>query len=382
MGLVVGIDASRNRSGGALAYLTGILGEAEPVTSGIREVHLWAYRSLLDSIPDQPWLIKHAPIELEQSLASQLWWQAIVLRRELRRNRCDILYSTDASTVCRYKPMVVFSQDLLSYEPGVIRGLGFGYASLRAIAILFIQNLAFRAADGVIFLTKYAGEIIQAACGKLQRVAHIPHGVAETFRVERDLAAWPTEPSEPIRCVYVSPIMGYKHQWNAVKAIEMLRRRGHNLTLTLIGSGVGKEGARLEQQIQEFDPHGEFVVNLGHVPQHELPRLLADSHVFMFLSSCEAFGITLLEGMTLGMPIVCSDQSSLPETLQDGGVYCDPRDAVSIADSTARVISGDQLRSDLGRRAKALSDQYSWKRCAAETFEFIAKTASRNQRAG
>jgi len=82
-GIVLGIDASRNRSGGAKAYLIGILAELDPIKYGIREVHLWAFNALLCSIPDRPWLIKHNPKVLEQKLPSQLWWQATQLSKEI-----------------------------------------------------------------------------------------------------------------------------------------------------------------------------------------------------------------------------------------------------------------------------------------------------------
>ncbi len=56
MGIVAGIDASRNRSGGAVAHLVGLLTGSDPMEYGIREVHVWAYKSLLDAVPDYPWL--------------------------------------------------------------------------------------------------------------------------------------------------------------------------------------------------------------------------------------------------------------------------------------------------------------------------------------
>jgi glycosyltransferase involved in cell wall biosynthesis len=374
-GLVIGIDASRNRSGGAIAHVTGILAELQPAHHGIREVHLWAYRSLIDSIPDRSWLVKHAPPILEKTLAHQLWWQARRLHEEADANGCSVLFTTDAATVCSWSPMVVMSSDLLSYEPGCIRSMGFGYAALRAAAILIVQSRAFRRADGVIFLTRHAAEQIQDSSGPVRRVAFIPHGVHERFRHESTLASWPDDPSQPIRIVYVSPIMEYKHQWNVVSAVASLRARGHNVSLTLVGSGEGAPLARLQNQIEKSDPRREFVSMRGQVPAAELPQLLAGCHIFLFASSCEAFGITLLEGMTLGLPIVCSNRSSLPETLQDGGVYCDPFDPESIAQATESLIVDHSLRHRVAARGLELSKQFSWKRCSMETFEFITQTA-------
>jgi len=177
MDLVVGIDASRNRSGGAIANLIGILSECNPIEHDIREVHVWAYKTLLHSLPDAPWLIKHNPTELERSLLSQVWWHYRWLPKEAKESKCDVLYSTDASSVCRFRPMVVMSQDMLSYEPGVMRYFGFTKARLRLIALLLIQNRAMRFAKGVIFLTQYAAQVIQKKTGKMKRVAIIPWGL-------------------------------------------------------------------------------------------------------------------------------------------------------------------------------------------------------------
>jgi glycosyltransferase involved in cell wall biosynthesis len=381
MNFTIGIDASRNRSGGAIAHLVGVLSALEPAELGIGLVHLWGYQALVDCIPDQPWLVKHVPIELEGSLPMQLLWQATRLEKELRAHGCDVLYSTDAATICRFRPMVVFSQDLLSYEPGALRQLGLGYASLRVLAILALQNLAFRRADGVIFLTRYAGKRIQASTGPLERVTFIPHGVSEDFRAERAMAPWPAGPGEPIRCVYVSPILGYKHQWNAVRAVEMLRRKGYDVSLTLVGDGDERATARLRRQIRRSDPAGQFVKTVGHIPPAGLPAFLAEFHLFLFVSSCEAFGITLLEGMSMGMPIVCSNESSLPETLRDAGVYCSPFVPSDIARALAAVIDDPSLRHRIAGRAMELSADYSWKHCANSTFQFIVNILSPNVRA-
>ena len=154
--LTVGIDASRNRSGGAKAYLLGILSEINPSEYGIKKVHLWAPDQLLIEIEDYKWLIKHSVKELQQSLTMQIWWQLVKLSTEARRIGCDVIFTTDASTFCRFKPMIVLSQDMLSYEPGAMRHYGFSKKRLRLLAIRSIQNSAFRFADGVIFLTQYA----------------------------------------------------------------------------------------------------------------------------------------------------------------------------------------------------------------------------------
>ena len=237
---VVGIDASRNRSGGAKAHLIGILAKCDPKKYGIQYIHVWAYRSLLDQLPDYPWLIKHNPRQLEGTLVSQLIWQATSLADELKNVGCDVLFTTDASTFCRFKPMIVLSQDMLSYEPGVMKYFGYSFARLRLLIILYLQNSAFRYANGVIFLTKYAGNVIQKSCGLLSSTAYIPHGVGDSFKQLGEFGSWPESTDQPIRCVYVSNAEMYKHQWVVVEAFSHLRSLGINVKLCLIGGGMGR----------------------------------------------------------------------------------------------------------------------------------------------
>jgi len=372
--LIVGVDASRNRSGGAEAYLIGMLSAVNPLDFGIKEVHLWAPDFLLNKLEDYKWLIKHSTKELQQSVIKQIWWQTTRLRHEAKSIGCDIMFTTDASTLGRFKPMIVLSQDMLSYEPGAMRHYGYTSHRMRLLAILLIQNYAFRFSDGVIFLTQYASKAIQKSTGLLSRVKCIPHGVSLNFRSLQLEHLWPTNSAEPIRCVYISNTEMYKHQWIVVEALSILRAHGHNITLQLIGGGEGKAQKLLDKSIKKYDPNALFVETLNFIPHNKVPEYLSKSDIFIFASSCENMPVTLIEGMSSGLPIVCSDRGPMPEVLQDGGVYFDPEDCNSIVIAIEKIIYNQPLREDISERAKSLSNQYSWQRCADQTWTFIVDT--------
>jgi glycosyltransferase involved in cell wall biosynthesis len=363
--LIIGIDASRNRSGGARAHLLGILSDGDPLRHGIREVHVWSYRALLSLLPDRSWLVKHNPAELERSLFHQLRWQYHSLPAEARHVGCDVLLNTDAGSVCRFRPAVTMSRDMLSYEPGEIKRFGLSKARLRLLTLRIVQSQSMRFADGVIFLTQYAARVIQQTTGALHRIAVIPHGVGRAF-VDRDSrAAWPTDSTRSIRCLYVSNAAMYKHQWEVVRAISLLRE------LVLAGGGRGRAARRLEKEIADNDPAGHFVKCLGVVPHDDLPSLLAGADLFVFASSCENMPNTLVEAMAIGLPIACSNRGPMPEVLRDGGVYFDPENPQAIAAAIEALIRDPELRMRVATRAKGLSGQYSWARCAAETWSFL-----------
>lgn len=368
-GLSIGVDATRNRSGGAREHLIGILENLDPDVQGIAQVHVWSYQALLSILPDRPWLIKHAVLALEGGLLSQLWWQARSLSVELKRHRCHILFTSDASSLCRFTPSVVLSQDLLSYEQGVMASFSWGRARLRLLVIRYIQNAAFRRAAGVIFLTQYAAKLIQSICGHLGNIKVIPHGVnPRFFRDSQNIS------SEPIRCIYVSNAALYKYQWVVVEAIGLLRQQGVAIELDLVGGGCGLAQEKIKAQMALTDPQGQFVRQHPFVPHEELFDHLGSADIFIFASGCEAFGITLLEAMAMGLPIASSNRSSIPETLQDGGLYFDPENPLEIANAVEKLIFDSALRDGLGGRARQLATQYSWERCSRETWGFIVDT--------
>ena len=267
---------------------------------------------------------------------------------------------------------------MLSYEPGEIERYGLSKARLRLIALRYAQNVSLRRdADGAIFLTRYAGNVIQQSCGELRHVACVPHGVGTSFQSIDHSLPWPDRGERPIRCLYISGTLPYKHQWHVVEAIAQLRKRGLAVQLDLVGGGEGKAQMRLERQIARSDPKGEFVAQYEFVPQHTLPDFFSRADVFIFASSCESMPNTLMKAMAVGLPIACSDRGPMPEVLQDGGVYFNPESPDSVAAAILELIINSDKRLQLATRAKYLSSQYSWQRCAHETFSCIAQTAKR-----
>lgn len=370
--IVVGVDASRNRSGGAIRHLVGILGADDPRRHGIERVHVWSYPALIQALPDSEWLVKHCPAELSRSMAVQLWWQRQRLPAEMRARHVDIMLNTDAGTVCRAHPAVTMSRDMLSYEPGEMRRYSWSRMWLRLLALRYVQAWSLRDADGSIFLTEYAARVIQRFTGPLRRTAIIPHGVGPEFARPAPRTAPPRD--APWRCLYVSQADMYKHQWHVVRAFADLRRRGHDVQLVLAGGGAGEAQRRLDAEILRSDPRGEFVRQQGYVRAGDLPALLAAHDLFVFASSCENMPNTLIEGMAAGLPIACSSRGPMPEVLRDGGVYFDPEDAASIAAAVERLIVDEALRGAVSRRGAQLAAEYSWRRCAAETWAFLRET--------
>ena len=374
VGKIIGIDASRNRSGGAVAHMVGILCEGDPKKYGIKHVHFWANKALMKKIPDFPWLSKHISPILEKSIVHQLLWQYFILPRIIKRKNCDVLFNTDAGSVCPFVPCITLSQDLLSFEPNEMKRYGLSKERLRLELLRLMQSRSLTRSSIAVFLTDYAKNTIQKTIG-VQRSVVIAHGVGAEFHGNSDKNTHSVDQKKRMRCIYISNAALYKHQWHVMHGVEIVRNMGNDLTLLLVGGGAGRAQKKLEHQLRIIDPHNKFIKQIPFVPHENIPELLAGADIFIFASSCESLPITLLEAMASGLPIVCSDRGPMPEVLQDGGIYFDPENPASIARAITTIVSDSALRKKIASRAKALSEKYTWKKCAAETWAVLSQVS-------
>jgi len=89
---------------------------------------------------------------------------------------------------------------------------------------------------------------------------------------------------------------------------------------------------------------------LGYLPEDQLYAVWQGCEFLIFPSLYEGFGIPLLEAMSLGKPIACSNGTSLPEVAGDAAVYFDPRKPQDIAESIEKIVSDPNLKADLVTR--------------------------------
>ena len=103
----------------------------------------------------------------------------------------------------------------------------------------------------------------------------------------------------------------------------------------------------------------------------ELRRLYASAHALIFPSWHEGFGLPVLEAMSAGAPVICSDRASLPEVGGDAVVYVDPASAESICQAMLALESDPTRRQELVDKARAQAARFSWERTARETLDFL-----------
>jgi glycosyltransferase involved in cell wall biosynthesis len=109
----------------------------------------------------------------------------------------------------------------------------------------------------------------------------------------------------------------------------------------------------------------------------ELEGLWSITRAFVFPSLYEGFGLPVLEAMVRGVPVACSNASSLPEVAGEAALLFDPHDPAAIASAISRLLSDETLRARLHARGIARARQFTWERTARLTLESYARAFGR-----
>jgi glycosyltransferase involved in cell wall biosynthesis len=377
--VILGVDASNLRAGGGVTHLVELLRAAQPQAHGFSRIVVWGGQQTLAQIEERPWLRKSPQQLLDHALPYRVMWQRLRLAKLAKAAGCAVLFAPGGSVGGAFHPVVTMSRNLLPFEWRELRRYGCSWLTIKGLILRVTQARGLQRADGVIFLTRYAQDVVIRAVGVAsEKTAIIPHGIGARFvrapRAQADIGQY--SPEGPFRILYVSIVDMYKHQWQVAEAVGKLQAAGAPLALELVGPAYPPALARLRKALARVDPQARFVEYTGAVPYATLHGRYAAADMCVFASSCENMPNILLEAMASGLPIACSSRGPMPEVLGDGGVYFDPEDSDDIARAIGELISSPALRTRLAAAAYNQVQVYSWHRCAEETFGFLAAVAA------
>lgn len=172
--------------------------------------------------------------------------------------------------------------------------------------------------------------------------------------------------------VYTGSVYPHKNVNVLVSALEKHNRsRELDLNLALICSrSVFWE--RLSKRIEERKLQN-WVKLLGFVADEDVSRLYSLAIALVHPSKMEGFGLTGLEAMSVGLPVISSNASCLPEVYGDAALYFDPEDIDDLASCLDNLIKDQELRSGLATKGYLQARKYSWINMAKETLSVYKK---------
>ena len=117
--------------------------------------------------------------------------------------------------------------------------------------------------------------------------------------------------------------------------------------------------------------------HIGYVADEDRERVYREARLLVLPSLDEGFGLTALEAMAAGLPVVASNRGSLPEVIADAGMLVDPTDTAGLADAIERLVTDDALSTATGAAALSRAQTFTWAAAAATLRQAYADAVQR-----
>jgi len=270
---------------------------------------------------------------------------------------------------------------IMPYRPGTIALLTIydlipllypGSVSLRARFLFYpLFLMALSASSGLIVVSQAAFNDLKARFNigpKKARV--IPLAASPSFQPltlqEKEAVRLKYKLPEKF-ILYVGSHKPHKNLKSLLKAFA--RARACKDTSLVLAGPIGPDSRDLMALAQKLGIEGS-VRWLGRVPDSDLPALYSASTAFVFPSLYEGFGLPVLEAMSCGAPVACSDIPALREVAGEAALYFDPRSLDSMAQAIDAILGDQELRENLKEKGFARASEFSWDKTACETITF------------
>lgn len=363
----IGIDASNLNMGGGKTHIINFLSSIDWDNYSKDQIILYAKKSLLDLIVDDPHIIKKTNKYINGSLFLRYYWYIFKLKNDFKD--VDILFAPGGLYSGNFHPFVSMSRNMLLFDKNERKRAGLKLR-LKLELSRFLQVKSLKRANGIIFLSDYAQETISSKLNMTRKcIQKIHHGISTKFRILPEERSFVQK--QTYNLLYVSHIYEYKHPWNVVYAAAKLKKKGYNINVKIVGGGDPNAILKLRNCIETIPGAVSYVEYCGNQTYDKIHLFYKEADIFVYLSTCENMPNILIEAMSSSLPIVCSNYPPMPEFIKDAGILCNPLNIDKIADAIERLIGSETLRKELSVKAFNYSQEYDWKRTAMKTMDFI-----------
>lgn len=293
---------------------------------------------------------RRIPVTVLNYLWHRLEWPPV----ESLAGPADVAHSAHPLLVpARHAAQVITIHDLdfLSHPERTTREIRRDYPALAGAHA--------RRADAIITSTEYARQLVATTFDvAADRIYVCPPGAPSWTSLGRQ----PQVPANGV-VLFLGTLEPRKNLGVLLDAYERLSAQGGAPPLVLAGRATPAAQPWLDRIARA--PLSSLVTHAGYVPDGERERLFGRARMLVLPSADEGFGLTTLEAMSAGIPVIASNRGSLPEVVANGGMLLDPDDPAAWADAIARVATDDAWAAQLGAAGLARARAFTWPATAA-----------------
>jgi glycosyltransferase involved in cell wall biosynthesis len=299
-------------------------------------------------------------------------WEQIDFARALRRERVDVVFGPAYSgPVLTRVPLVVAVHDVsFCAHPE-------WFSAREGRRRRWLAWAAGRRARMVLTISEFSRQEIVRTLGVPADKILVTHLSAGGWFDPLGRAQNPAEGSlasrEPL-VLFVGSLFNRRHVSTLIRAFAPLARELAAARLVIVGENRTRPPEDPEALARELGIADRVSVR-SYVADAELADLYRRAAAFAFLSTYEGFGLTPLEALTAGVPIVVYDTPVAREVYADAALFVREGDTDGVTRALGTLLTDDTVRAHQRARAETLLPRYSWDRTATATLDAITRAA-------
>lgn len=166
--------------------------------------------------------------------------------------------------------------------------------------------------------------------------------------------------------LFVSTLFPHKQADFLIRVFRKVFDQRPDLKLVIIGNDVDSAMANLKQLAESMGIRNQVYFS-GAILDEELEHWYANALLFVFPSLIEGFGLSVLEAMSYGIPVVASNRTSIPEVVGDAGILLEPTDEQEWAQAITSLLGNNEEYLRYAALSKERASLFSWKKTAEIT---------------
>jgi glycosyltransferase involved in cell wall biosynthesis len=294
-------------------------------------------------------------------------WEQVHLASALRRDRPDVLFSPAYTAPLATSVPVVLTVHDLSF---VAHPEWFPVTTAWRQRLL--TTLAARRARRVLTDSEFSrGEIVSRLRIPASRVSVVPLGLTGPPGRARPASSAAHDPM----VLFVGSVFNRRHLPELIRAVASISARCPGIRLEV----VGDNRTYPHQDLAALSREAGLGPNIGihsFVSDQALADLYARADLFVFLSDYEGFGLTPLEALASGLPVLVGDTPVAREVYGDAALYVGTTDEAAIAAAIERLIFEPGTRDILLSKAPGILQRYSWENAGRQTLAALLAAPS------
>jgi len=290
------------------------------------------------------------------------WWFDYSLPKILNKEKIDLFFSPEGYIPLRGNTAAV----------NVIHDLGFEHFNdhMKASELKYYRKkfpqFANRAKE-IITVSNYSkNDICELYKIDSNKVNVVYNGVRESLRSTQRTK------SDEDYFIYVGTLHPRKNIVKMIQAFDtFVSQTGRKVTLKIAGRAMGKSN-EINNCLQGIrNKHAIHL--LGYQSDDQLTQLLAGAKAMVYIPLFEGFGLPVLEAFQNNLPLICANNSSLPEVADDAALMVDANSIEEIVKAMAIVFDKPEYIQKMLVKGKQQVAQFSWDKAAKETWQILKR---------